>query len=73
MQKVTSAQEPVDNRTSNVTELTEQAQDQIVINKEPKDDNFQKQVSESIPNRRFTRNDDTDDNFVSKNEEGEPE
>ena len=69
MHKISSINKEI--RASNVTEQTVQAQDQITINKEPKDDLFMRQ--QESPNRRFTRIDDTDDYFQSKNREYEEE
>lgn len=71
MRKISSVTK--DLRVSNVTEQTVQAQDQITINKEPKDDLFMRQQENNSPNRRFTRIDDTDDYFQSKNREYEEE
>lgn len=71
MRKISSVTK--DLRVSNVTEQTVQAQDHITINKEPKDDLFMRQQENNSPNRRFTRIDDTDDYFQSKNREYEEE
>lgn len=71
MRKISSVTK--DLRVSNVTEQTVQAQDQITINKEPKDDLFMRQQENNSPNRRFTRIDDTDDYFQSNNREYEEE